>query len=330
MRSPCVSLRSTSRARQRPRNLATRSRGAEMIMARVRSSAIGLLVGAGAALAAGGCAGTSAVSSAIDPVAEAARASELAPGFKAAISEEITPPGGSEHATASGGGVFDQTDKRAALSVHVKAGEHSFTTKAQYSDLAIYMELPGGHSSSITHGKPWIMYDLRGVGKAMGLSYSALTSSGSSTNPSQFLSYLRATSGAVTRVGTEQVRGVPTTRYRATIEYGRLARVAAPTQRAAAKSSAAALERLTGSATQPVEVWIDAQHRVRREDLTYHECLPGGSGSTAIRMQLEFYDYEIQAIPPLPAKNEVADVTSYVVERLKHTKLGCDQPSATK
>jgi hypothetical protein len=292
-------------------------------MTHMPAPAIGILVGAAAALLLSGCAGTSAVSSAIDPVAEAARASELSPGFKAAISEEVTPPGSSESITTSGSGVFDQPEKRGFLSIHVKAEGQTSTIDAQYSDLAIYMQLPAGHSSSIAHGKPWIMYDLRGVGEAMGVSYSALTSSESSTNPSQFLSYLKATSGVVTRVGTEEVRGVLTTHYRATIDYARFARVAPPSQRAAAQASASALERLTGSSTQPVEVWIAGQHRVRREDLTYHVCLPGVSGSSAIHVQLEFYDYGIQAIPPLPTKGEIANVTNDVVERLKHTKLGC-------
>jgi hypothetical protein len=42
-----------------------------------------------------GCGGSSAVSSVVDPVAEAARASELAPGFKVSMSEQLTA--GSKH-----------------------------------------------------------------------------------------------------------------------------------------------------------------------------------------------------------------------------------------
>jgi hypothetical protein len=294
-------------------------------MATVRASGmVGVAFAAGlAALALSGCAGTFAVSSAIDPIAQAARASELAPGFQLAISEQFTPPGSSESATSSGSGVFDPHHKRGALTLRVNAEGHSFTTDAQYSDLAVYMRALPGHNSPITHGKPWIMYDLRGVGEAMGISYSALTSSEASSNPSQFLSYLRATSGAVTRVGSEEIRGEPTTHYHATIDYGRMARVVAPSQRAAVQASATVLERLTGSGTQPVDVWIDARHRIRREDFSYRECLSGISGFSQIRMQLEYYDYGVQAIPPRPTKGEVADVTKYVVERLKHTKLGC-------
>jgi hypothetical protein len=137
------------------------------------------------------------------------------------------------------------------------------------------------------------------------------------------LSYLKATSGQVTRIGAEQARGVSTTHYRATIDYDRYASRVAPAQRATASQSIAALERLTGAHSQLVDVWVDGQHRVRREELGFHECLPGVPGTTEIHLKLEYLDFGIQAIPAFPPSNEVADVTSYVAEKLKHVKLGC-------
>jgi len=58
-----------------------------------------LLASTGAAVAAialGGCGSGEAVSSAIDPVAQAAEASELAPGFRASVSVLFTAPGSPE------------------------------------------------------------------------------------------------------------------------------------------------------------------------------------------------------------------------------------------
>jgi DNA-binding transcriptional regulator YdaS (Cro superfamily) len=185
------------------------------------------------------------------------------------------------------------------------------------------MRLPSGQASPLAHGKAWIEFDLAGVSKALGISPSALFSSGASTDPSHLLSYLRATSGQVTRVGTEPVQGVPTTHYRATIDYDDYASKVAPARRAAARLSIAALERLTGSRSQLVDVWVDKQHRVRREELAYRECLPGTSGASAIHLTLEFDDFGVQAIPAMPASAEVANVTSAVEEKLEHVKLGC-------
>jgi hypothetical protein len=279
----------------------------------------------GLVIALSGCSGSSAVSSVVDPVAQAAQVSELAPGFKASLSEEITPPGSSEAVTGSGTGIFDQRDHRGALSLQINAEGHSSTAETQYSDLALYMRLPSSSSqaSSITHGKPWIKLDLRGVSAALGINFSALTDSSASSNPGQLLSYLKAASGQVTRIGAEQVQGVPTTHYRATIEYDRYAGRVAPAQRAAASQSVAALERLTGTHSQLVDVWVDGQHRVRREELTFHECLPGVPGTSQIHLQIEFSDFGVQAMPAVPPSSEVADITSYVAEKLKHVKLGC-------
>lgn len=62
-----------------------------------------------------GCAGSSAVSSVVDPVAQAADVSELAPGFKVSLSEEILAPGASEPVTAFGTEIVDQCDQRGVL-----------------------------------------------------------------------------------------------------------------------------------------------------------------------------------------------------------------------
>jgi hypothetical protein len=271
-----------------------------------------------------GCAGGSAVSSAIDPVAKAAQASELAPGFKASLSEEVNVPGSAQTVTASGTEVFDEHTHRGVFSVDSSAGGHSVHVESQYSPLVLYLRLPSStQESSVTHGKPWIKLDLRGVGTALGISFSALSSPAGSSDPSQLLSYLKATSGRITRIGTEQVQGVSTTHYRGTIDYDHYAESVAPAKRAAAKQSIAALERLTGTHGQAVDVWVDGQQRVRREEMTSHECIPGTSGASRMHLKVEFSDFGEQVIPPAPSSREVADLTSYVVEKLKHVKLGC-------
>ena len=277
----------------------------------------------GFVVALSGCGGSSAVSSAMDPVAQAAQVSELAPGFKASLSEEITPPDSSEPVTASGAGIFNQRGHRGALSLQVHVKGHSYTAEAQDSALALYMRIPFSSPSSITHGKPWIKFDLGRVGAALGINFSALASPGASSDPSQFLSYLKAVSGGVTRVGAEELQGVPITHYRATIDYDQYASRLPPAQRAAASQGIAALERMTGAHSQLVDVWVDADHRVRREELTYHECVAGVPGTSQIHLKLEFFDFGVQAAPALPPSSEVADVTSYVAEKLKHVKLGC-------
>jgi hypothetical protein len=168
----------------------------------------------------GGCGGSSAISSAIDPVAQAARASELAPGFKASLYEEFSPPGSAETIRASGTEVFDQHTQRGVLSINGSAEGHSFHVESQSSNFALYMRLPSAsQTSSVTHGKPWIKFDLHRVGMALGINFSALSSPEGSADPRQLLSFLKATSGQITRIGTDQIQGLSTTHYRATIDY---------------------------------------------------------------------------------------------------------------
>ena len=288
------------------------------------TSAVVACVVAAIGVTLGGCAGSSAVSSTVDPVAQAAQVSELAAGFKASLSEEVTPPGSSETIKASGTEVFDKQSQRSISSIQGSAEGHSFHAETQYSKVALYMRLPSSsQKSSVTHGKPWVKVDLRGVGAALGINFSALSSQGASSDPAQLLSYLKATSGQTTRIGTEQVQGLPTTHYRGTIDYEQYASKVAPAQRAAARQGIAALERLSGTHSQLVDVWVDGQHRVRREELTFHECLAGASGPSQIHVKIEYFDFGVQAIPAVPASGEVADLTSYVAEKLKHVKLGC-------
>jgi hypothetical protein len=290
----------------------------------ISALAISVCAVAATVLAFSGCAESAAVSSVIDPVAHAAEVSELAPGFRALVSEELIPPNSSETVTASGTEIFDRKHQRATLSLQMNEGEHASTVEAQYTDLNIYMHLPSSQDSPAAHGKPWIKFDLRGVSAALGVNFSALSGSGAaSSNPSQLLSYLRATGAKAALIGSERIRGVPTTHYRATIDYDRYASQVAPAERAAARDSMAAIERLTGSHTQVVDVWVDKQNRVRREELDYRQCIPGVRGSTRIHLNVELVNFGIQAVPPLPSREEVADVTNYVVEKLKHVKIGC-------
>ncbi len=277
---------------------------------------------AGAALALSGCGGGGSVGSAIDPVAQAAEISELAPGFKATYYESISDPG-STTVTASGTEDVERAGQRAVFNFTAHAHGKSVSISSQYAGGALYLELPGAQQSSITHDRKWIEYNVNDVAAALGIQSSSLAGARSSSDPSKQLSYLRAAGGDVSRVGLERVQGTPTTHYRATIDWARYPERVPASQRAAARSSISVLERLTGSSSQTVDVWIDAEHRVRREEFTVQECVPGSSGKAEMHTAAEYFDFGPQAIAKLPPSREVADLTTYLAKQLKRTKLGC-------
>jgi hypothetical protein len=293
-------------------------------MARRRlAPSLTLLFGAlGAGIALGGCGGGGSVGSAIDPVAQAAEVSELAPGFKASFQERTTVPGSGVF-SASGSEDFERNGQRAVFTAHLHAKGKSVTTTAHYAGGAIYLQIPGTQSSSITHGRKWVEYNLADIEAALGVSPSSIPGAGSAGDPTKELSYLRAAGGTVTRIGSQLVQGIPATHYRATIDWSRYPDRVPPAERAAARSTVSVLESVSGSSSQSVDVWIDAEHRVRREDLSSEECLPGSASKAQTHMTMEFFDFGPQAIPKLRSSREVADVTAYLAKQLKHTKLGC-------
>lgn len=284
------------------------------------------LAAAATAIALGGC-GTSSKQNAhvSGAIVEAAHVSEAAPGFKARIAERFQAGDSSQTVTGTGTGTFDETAHSGSVEIAVKAAGHKLDVGAIYSSEAMYMQLPKLPQSPLAKGKSWIEIELGKVSSALGIKLSALGgSSATASNPAQMLSYLRAASRHVQLVGHEAVGGVPTSHYRATIDYDEYASTLPAAKRAEAKASVAALERLTGTHTQQVEVWIDRQHHVRREQYDFKECLTGVPGSSTIEIRLELYDFGPQPPPSLPAANEVANITKPVAEELEGQHIGCE------
>jgi hypothetical protein len=171
----------------------------------------------------------------------------------------------------------------------------------------VYLRLPGSLTSKLPGGKPWLAIDL-GKLQRLGLGLSSFANA-ASVDPSQFLRYLRAASGKVTRVGTEKVRGVETTHYQATLDLGHYPALVSAAQREQARLGVAALEQLGAPSKLPVDVWIDGQHLVRRESYSMSET-PTGSGPFTVEGTIDLYDYG--KAPPItpPSADQVQTVTN--------------------
>lgn len=135
--------------------------------------------------------------------------------------------------------------------------------------------------------------DLELAGSSLGL--------GASTNdPSQFLDTLRGASDDIEELGTEQVRGVPTTHLRATIDLDKALAELPEDQR---DLSEAQFEVLDASGTGFVlDVWIGSDGLPRRlaMDLSsLARAMGGRSGSLSV----DFFDYgePVEVVVPDPA-----------------------------
>ncbi len=163
----------------------------------------------------------------------------------------------------------------------------------------LYMKSPL-FDAAVPRGK-WLHIDIAKAGKQIGIGDPTQFGSG---DPSQALQTLRALSSRVEQVGTEDVRGVPTTHYRATVELRRLPSVTPPARRAAAKQSADKLIQLIGADSYPMEVWVDRRHLVRRMRIRMTMTVQGRSLKQD--MTIDLFDFgPKRKIKPPPAGQTV-------------------------
>jgi len=200
---------------------------------------------------------------------------------------------------------------------------HSVSIEERLSGTTIYMKLPNQSAlDSLTGGKPWLKLDFNRALGAFGLG--GLTTQ--STNPAQFLDYLRAVGAQHTRVGTETVDGVQTTHYHVVINLDSYPKLFPASRRAAAARGVSTLETAIGSHTMPMDAWIDSHHMLRRTSFSFAECVQSQRLKLAMTMNLS--DYGQQTVPATPSPSDAYDLTPLLVKELKNYKPGTCGPAA--
>jgi hypothetical protein len=168
-----------------------------------------------------------------------------------------------------------------------------------FSDLVYYMKLPEGAGLPVPPGKEWFKIDLKQLGQTQGLNLEQLTQL-SQSDPSQALDFLQGASDDFHEVGTEEVRGEPTTHYAGTIDLNKVAENA-PADLAEQYKK---LAELVPSSSVPMEVWIGDEGYVHR--LRFEQKLAAGSSMT---MEEELYDWGTDINVTVPSEDQVVDLT---------------------
>ncbi|HTA12396.1 MAG TPA: hypothetical protein VK765_03165 [Solirubrobacteraceae bacterium] len=270
--------------------------------------------GSGASSGSGG-GGVSSTGSAPVSLARAAYVTSRAPGFEYAMSIGGTLD--EQSFSVDGEGAINERTLEGTLSMDVHGQKLSELIKNPY----VYVSVPAGAGSSVTGGKPWIRANLAGYTQALGDPNPFEANQG---RPAQMLTMLDA-SGNVTTLGTEDVRGVASTHYHALVDLARYAADAPSAQRAALRGSAQELEQITGSSSLPVDVWVDAQGRVRRFSMAIQACTSHGTLHETVSM--DFYDFGPQPVVQAPAESEVTDLSSTLDGQAAQVRaqLGCSR-----
>jgi hypothetical protein len=287
-------------------------------------------LGALAALAGGGVAMSGCGASAtLDPLARAAEVTSQQSGARISLSMKFSAPGlsGANSIAMSAEGYFDERKRSGVMTMDLSGipgvsalpgGGSSIKMIFLYP--VIYMNMPL-LAGKMPAGKTWMKLDISKAAAAAGVGSSQLGSL-EQNDPTKFLDYLRASSGAVATLGSQSIDGVPTTHYSATLQMSRILDRLPGGQQAAAK---AALEKLGSAGSIPVEVWVDAQGRVRRMQMSL-SGLAGASGPAAAAGIGGSITIDFTSYGPVPAV--VAPPASEVFDMSEMLKNGAADPGS--
>jgi hypothetical protein len=279
-------------------------------------------------LVASGCGGTTATVQELASFKQVQRASAAPGSARFALRLETSIPGAKEPFSFTAEGGFDTTAKRAQLSVDLSAFADLFKSLGASFGGMVKSDLPQGKDAwkldaivdganvyirfplftdKLPAGKTWI----RGDAKELSSGDGQLGQFGSfaGTDPRDVLGLLKAISGTIQAVGTDTVRGVETSHYRATIDVKKLVTLLPAAQR----QSLAGFDGLIGKsgvADIPVDVWIDSEQRVRKLVLDASAAAPGSTEKAKASVQIEVYDYGKPLELELPPPEQVADASS--------------------
>ncbi len=244
----------------------------------------------------------------VDRVAQAVATTTSVQSFRFKLS--VSMSSGGRSFGFGGGGSYDLEHKRVAMTMQLEnppAGSpavYPMELVLDYSHGFVeYMRsrMLDGH---LPAGKSWVKIDVGKVAKQEGIDLDRLLQA-RSADPTEMLDLLRRSSSPVL-VGKEEVGGVTTSHYRATVDLRRLA--ALETDDTVRESLRRAIE-LSGATTYPVDVWIDADGYLRRMRTTLVEA-PRDAPGTVVRVTAteELSDFGVPAQVAVPAADEVADV----------------------
>jgi hypothetical protein len=228
-----------------------------------------------------------------DPVAIAAATTDRQGGGVAfAMKGVVTTEG--KPVPLSVRGTVDRKGQRGEYTSSTTFGTASLKVKQIIDKQLLYLNSPV-FAGRLPGGKSWMKIDLAQVAKTPGLDLNALGASGPSQAPASGLDYLHG-AGAAKELGTAKVGGVATTHYRVKVD---LERAAKRSPDASAKTAIKRLiDSMKGHSTLPVDVWIDANHLVRRQRVDYTATVAGQTSKFVITTDYTAYGAKVSATPP--------------------------------
>jgi hypothetical protein len=284
----------------------------------------------------GGGAGTSSAVNgepiSLEQLAQSASTSADARSGRFSFDLSMTFPGADEPFAFAGEGAFDEASGRAAFAVDMSsfaqllggfvgglAGPGAKDLPdfgdpegwkieiVQDGDVS-YVKFPA-LDDQLPAGKSWIRASEGDAAGQAGFDFDELEQF-AETDPREVLDSLRAVTSDVETIGSEDLRGVETTHYRAVIDPTELARIAPTGDEKKSQALVDQLAAQSGLGAIPVDVWIDETGLVRKLALSFAATQPGTSQSSDVSLAFEMWDYGESVDIELPSASQVADASA--------------------
>lgn len=128
-------------------------------------------------------------------------------------------------------------------------------------------------------------------------------------DPKQLLQALEELSGDIEVVGTESLRGVETTHYRATVDAESVARSASEESGQDLGAFTDQIVGQSGVSELPIDIWIDADGLVRKVSLDVTATPPGDTAPSRAVVAFELWDIGESLEIELPPADQVVDAS---------------------
>ena len=203
--------------------------------------------------------------------------------------------------TMTGTGVTGFTPPEAQISIRFTADKalgavNGMSMDERVVDGVVYIQSPlfAGLTGS---GKQWVKVDLGALGAG------GPTDLGTGqSDPTKMLDYLRGLSSGVTRVGSDDVRGVQATHYHAETDMNKVLSSLPQSQRRAFQ----AMMKSFGSTSIPIDIWVDGDGRVVR--IVTATTIEVNGQSVQSDVQLDYFDFGVPVHVAAPPAGQVADL----------------------
>jgi len=277
------------------------------------------------AVVAAGCGGSAVALPELTSFDTIARKSSTADSARFDLKVEMALPGTAKALSFSAKGGFDTPARRAQLTFDLSSLAELFksfgssfggTVKGDLGSPedwmleviqdgdTVYVRFPL-IAKDLPAGKTWIKGDSKDLSRGQMSQFGSLAG----TDPRDVFGLLKAVSGSIEAVGTEKIRGVETSHYRATIDLAKVEQLVPEAQRQSlgGLDQSAKQAGLTGL---PLEIWIDSDQRVRKLSIDLDAKQPGTDASVKAAVVVELYDYGAPLELELPPADQVADAAT--------------------